>query len=222
MSAKISASVLDSNFTEIKITLRMLEDSKIEYIHFDVMDGNFVPNLTFGARLIKPLRPLTKLVFDTHLMIKNPEKYLADFLDAGSDIVTVHAEATKKIKEIIGTIHARGKKAGLSIKPGTPLSSIMKWLPSLDLVLVMSVEPGFGGQKFMEKMLEKVRKLRAVIDEKKYSCLIEIDGGINAETLPNACAAGIDLFVAGRAIFGEKDPRVAIRNLMQAVNNCKK
>ncbi len=221
MSAKISASVLDSDFSEIKTTLRMLEDSKIEYIHFDVMDGNFVPSLTFGAKLIKPLRPLTRLVFDTHLMIKNPEKYLADFLDAGSDIVTVHAEATKKIKEIIETIHARGKKAGLSIKPGTPLSSIMKWLPSLDLVLVMSVEPGFGGQKFMEKMLEKVRELRAVIDEKKYSCLIEIDGGINTETVSKACSAGIDLFVAGRAIFGEPDPAVAIKNLMNAVKGCK-
>jgi ribulose-phosphate 3-epimerase len=219
MSAKISASVLDADFSGIKDTLRMLEGAKVEYIHFDVMDGNFVPNLTFGAKLIKPLRPLTKLVFDTHLMINKPEKYLADFLDAGSDYVTVHAEATKKTKEIIEAIHARGKKAGLSIKPGTPLSSVMKWLPSLDLVLVMSVEPGFGGQKFMEKMLEKVKKLRAEIDRKKYNCLIEIDGGINIETAPIACAAGIDLFVAGRAIFGEKDPVAAIKNLMNAVKN---
>lgn len=220
MSAKISASVLDSNFAEIKATLRMLEESKVEYIHFDVMDGNFVPNLTFGAKLIKPLRPLTKLIFDTHLMINSPEKYLNDFLDAGSDYVTVHAEATEKTGEIIEAIHARGKKAGLSVKPGTNLSSIMKWLPMLDLVLVMSVEPGFGGQKFMEKMLEKVRALRAEIDNKKYNCLLEIDGGINKETAPVACAAGIDLFVAGRAIFGEPDPKAAIKNLMNAVNNC--
>jgi ribulose-phosphate 3-epimerase len=216
VSAKISPSILDSNFVEIKNTLRMLESSGIEYVHFDVMDGNFVPNLTFGAKIIKPLRPLTKLIFDTHLMINTPEKYAGDFLNAGSDIITVHVEATKKLPEIINAVHGAGKKIGISIKPKTPVSAVTKWLPQMDLVLVMSVEPGFGGQKFMETALEKVKELRLTIDKNKYKCLIELDGGINAGNVGSACAAGIDLFVAGNAIFGSGNPVEAIKELQEA------
>jgi ribulose-phosphate 3-epimerase len=217
MSVEISPSVLDSDFTDIKNTLRMLESSGIKYVHFDVMDGNFVPNLTFGAKIIKPMRPLTRLIFDTHLMIKTPEKYAGDFIKAGADIITVHSEATNKIKQIIDEVHAAGRRVGISIKPKTPVSAIIKWLPSLDLVLVMSVEPGFGGQKFMEPMLDKVRRLRALIDSNKYKCMLEIDGGINKDNVGLACAAGIDLFVAGNAVFGSGDPRAAIKALQEAV-----
>jgi ribulose-phosphate 3-epimerase len=221
MKTEISPSVLDSNFAEIKDTLKVLESSGIKYVHFDVMDGNFVPNLTFGAKIIKPLRPLTKLVFDTHLMIKNPEKYAADFLSAGADILTIHIEATSKVKQIIDQVHSAGKKAGISIKPGTPVSKIKKWLPMTDLVLVMSVEPGFGGQKFMPDALKKVSELRAIIDKKKYNCILEIDGGVNASLVPEVCAAGVDLFVAGSAVFGGGNPAEAIKKLQEAINSCK-
>jgi ribulose-phosphate 3-epimerase len=220
VKTEISPSVLDSDFSEIKDTLRMLEASGIKYVHFDVMDGNFVPNLTFGAKIIKPLRPHTKMIFDTHLMIKNPEKYIGDFLAAGSDIITVHIEAAKKIKEIIKTVHDAGKKIGLSIKPKTPASAVFKWLPHIDLVLVMSVEPGFGGQKFMQDALNKAEKLRELIDKNKYNCLLEIDGGVNAGLIPLICGAGIDLFVAGSAVFGQGDPVKAIKILQEAIKNC--
>lgn len=220
MKTEISPSVLDSNFAEIKDTLRMLEASGIKYVHFDVMDGNFVPSLTFGAKLIKPLRPLSKLIFDTHLMINTPEKYIDDFIKTGSDIITVHIEATKKMKEIITAVHAAGKKVGVSIKPKTPVSAIKKWLPQLDLVLVMSVEPGFGGQKFMHAALEKAKEIRALIDKNKYNCILEIDGGINAELVPLVCGAGIDLFVAGNAVFGTGDPSASIKKLQDAIKAC--
>lgn len=221
MKTEISPSVLDSDFSEIKNTLSTLENAGIKYVHFDVMDGNFVPNLTFGAKIIKPLRPHTKMIFDVHLMINNPEKYMSDFLKAGSDIITVHIEATKKLKEIIKTVHEAGKKVGISIKPKTPVSAINKWLPHIDLVLVMSVEPGFGGQKFLHDALEKAKKIRALIDKNKYNCMLEIDGGVNAALVPLVCGAGIDLFVAGSAVFGSGDPVKAIKILQEAINNCK-
>ena len=220
MKTEISPSVLDSNFADIKDTLRTLESAGIKYVHFDVMDGNFVPNLTFGAKIIKPLRPLTKLIFDTHLMINKPEKYVPDFIQAGADIITVHMEATKKLKEIIKTVHDAGKKIGISIKPKTPASALVKWLPYIDLVLIMSVEPGFGGQKFMHDALDKAKKIRALIDKNKYNIILEIDGGVNAGLVPLVCGAGIDLFVAGSAVFGGGDPVGAIKTLQNAINNC--
>lgn len=220
MKTEITPSVLDSDLSEIKSTLKMLEESGIKYVHFDVMDGNFVPNLTFGAKIIKPLRPLTKMIFDTHLMIKSPDKYLDDFIKAGSDIITVHFEATNKLQQIIDAIHAAGKKAGISIKPRTPVSKITKWLPKIDLALVMSVEPGFGGQKFMPAALEKAKTLRAIIDKNKYNCMLSIDGGVNAELVPLVCGAGIDLFVAGSAVFGGGNPKAAIKILQEAIKNC--
>jgi ribulose-phosphate 3-epimerase len=200
----LSTSILDSNFADIRTTIKMLDRAKVEFIHFDVMDGNFVPNITFGPKIIKPLRPLTTTPFDTHLMILNPEKYIDDFLQAGSDIITVHQES-------------RGKKVGFSIKPGTPAEVLYKYIDRIDLILVMSVEPGFGGQKFMEPVLNKVREYRDIVDKNKYDCLIEIDGGINKETAPLACAAGADILVSGSAIFGSKNPFKSIKELRNAV-----
>src|ERR1035437_7838335 len=209
----LSPSILDSDFSEIKSTIKMLDKAKAEFIHFDVMDGNFVPAITFGPKIMKPLRALTKIVFDTHLMILNPDKYADLFIDAGADIVTVHMEAVKDMKAMIKQVKDRGKKIGASIKPDTPSKTLHKYMENLDLVLVMSVEPGFGGQKFMEPMLDKVRDFRSIIDSNKLNCIIEIDGGINRENAHLACRAGVDAIVAGNAIFGSKNPAQAIKEL---------
>jgi len=209
----ISPSILDSDFSAIKNTILMLNKAKSEYIHFDIMDGNFVPAITFGPKIIKPLRPLTKIIFDTHLMILNPDKYADLFMDAGSDIITVHLEAVKDMKAMIKQVKDRGKKIGVSIKPNTPSKKLHKYIDQLDLVLVMSVEPGFGGQKFMEPMLKKVIDLRNIIDKNHLNCLIEIDGGINKSNAHLACQAGVDIVVAGSAIFGSGNPTKAIKEL---------
>ena len=209
----ISPSILDSDFSEIKATIKMLDEAKSEFIHFDIMDGNFVPALTFGPKIMKPLRPLTKAVFDTHLMINNPDKYADQFMDAGADFIVVHQEAVKDMKAMIKQVKDRGVKFGVSIKPNTPSSVLYPYMEELDLVLVMSVEPGFGGQKFMEPMLEKVRDFRKIIDTKKLNCLIEIDGGINKTNAHLACEAGVDVVVAGSAVFGSGNPPEAIREL---------
>jgi ribulose-phosphate 3-epimerase len=213
----LSPSILDSNFAEIKSTISLLDRAKVEYIHFDVMDGNFVPNITFGPKIMRPLRSLTGIPFDTHLMILHPEKYAPLFIEAGADIITVHQEASSDLASLIKMIHAAGKKAGVSIKPGTPASTLYKYMDSVDLILVMSVEPGFGGQKFMVPMLDKVRDFRQIIDRNKYNCLIEIDGGINKDNAPAAFAAGVDIFVAGSAIFGAADPEASIAQLRAAL-----
>ncbi|MCE5300528.1 MAG: ribulose-phosphate 3-epimerase [Spirochaetia bacterium] len=218
----LSPSILDSNFAEIKKTIKLLDKAGVEYIHFDIMDGNFVPNLTFGPKIIKPLRPLTKTVFDVHLMIQNPEKYTPLFIDAGADIITFHYEAVKNVAKAINLIKSYGKKAGVSIKPKTPATVLKKYLKDLDLVLIMSVEPGFGGQKFMPESLQKAAILKKEIIKKGYKCLLEIDGGINMETAPLAAAAGIDILVAGSAIFGAKNPMSAIKQLRAAIAGTQK
>ncbi|MCX8094182.1 MAG: ribulose-phosphate 3-epimerase [Candidatus Goldbacteria bacterium] len=206
MQKKLSVSILDSDFSKIKETIKRLEKNKVDWIHFDVMDGNFVPNLTFGAKLIKPLRKFSNLTFDTHLMIKKPEKYLQDFIDAGCDIITVHYEALKNFKKIIETIKRAGKKIGISIKPKTSVNVLKKYLCCIDLVLVMSVEPGFGGQKFNESVLQKVLQLKEIRKTKNYKYIIEIDGGINLQTAPIALKAGVDVIVVGNAIFSSENP----------------
>lgn len=216
----LSVSVLDSDFTKIAKTLKIIEKAGADMVHLDVMDGTFVPVITFGPKLIKPLKSLTRLPLDTHLMIQNPEKHIAAFADAGSDYITVHAEAVRDLKYAINMIKNLGVKAGVSVKPNTPLRKISSHLKSLDLVLVMSVEPGYGGQKFMEPMLEKVRKLRAIIDKNNYNCIIEIDGGINPSNAPAACKAGVDLVVAGSAVFGKGSPSKGVKDMKKAFRGC--
>lgn len=218
MKTEISVSILDSDLTAIKETLLMLSRTHISMVHFDVMDGNFVPNITFGAKFIKSARKLSNLIFDTHLMIKNPEKYLHDFIDAGCDIITIHYEASKNIKDIIKKIKDSGKKVGISIKPKTPVNVLKKYLPDLDLILIMSVEPGFGGQKFMESVLKKVEYLKKMKTLNKYKYLIEIDGGINLQTAPLAIKSGVNVLVIGSAIFSSNNPELAIKNFKKLIN----
>ena len=217
----LSPSILNSDFSCFDKTMKLLTAAKVDFIHLDIMDGNFVKNITFGAEIIKSLRPLTKIQFDAHLMVARPEKQLDNFIEAGADIVTVHFEAAKDVGKIIEYIKLKGKKAGLSIKPKTPVTKILDFVPDLDLVLIMSVEPGLGGQKFMPEVLPKVKKLREIIDKNRLSCLIEIDGGINKNTAPLACREGADVLVAGNAIFGSPDPQKAITELRNSVKNCR-
>ncbi len=214
----LSPSILDTNIVEIKTTMGILNRAKAEYVHFDIMDGNFVPALTYGAKIMKPLRSLTSIKFDTHLMINNPEKYADGFIEAGADLIMAHQEAVKDIDSFIKQIKSQGRLVGLSIKPNTPADTLFKFMDRIDMVLVMSVEPGFGGQKFMPASLEKVKTYRKIIDDNKYNCLIEIDGGINVENAPLAAAAGADVLVAGSAVFGAKDPEQAIYALRTAAN----
>jgi len=184
-----------------------------DYIHVDVMDGHFVPNITFGPVVIKKIRKYTKLPFDVHLMISPVEKYIKDFADAGADIITIHPEATDNIERCVKTIKSLGKKAGVSLNPKTPISSIEKVLNTLDLILVMSVHPGFAGQSFMPEVLSKVKELRKIIDAKGLKTDLEIDGGINFETGALAIKAGADVLVSGTTIFSGKSLKDNIQKL---------
>lgn len=204
----IAPSILSADFARLGEEISDVEKSGCDVLHVDVMDGNFVPNLTIGAPVVKSIRKVTKLPLDSHLMIDDPIRYVEDFKKAGTDWLTIHVEATDKVGETLDLIKSLGMKAGISLRPKTPLSSIDRFLPKLDLVLIMSVEPGFGGQSFMPEMMDKVSQLRS-----RFSGMISVDGGINTETSKQARAAGADILVAGTAVFGQQDRAAAIRSL---------
>lgn len=206
---KVAPSILSADFSNLERDIKIIEPY-VSYLHIDVMDGHFVPNLTIGAPVIKCIRNKSQLIFDTHLMISNPVKYVNDFIDAGSDYVTVHVEANKPL-EAIKMIKSRNVKAGISIKPDTPISTIIDFLPLVDLVLVMSVNPGFGGQKFMDVAIKKVRDLYSIREENGYSYLISVDGGINDKTAILVNKA--DILVAGSYVFKSEDKKEAIRRI---------
>lgn len=200
----ISPSILSADFTHLLDDILLVEKLGAEYLHFDVMDGHFVDNISFGIPVLKSISHSHNMVNDVHIMIENPKKYAQSFLDAGADILTFHYEACEsdeEVMEIIDIIKRSGKKAGISIKPNTPVEAIVPFLKVLDLVLVMSVEPGFGGQTFMESSIEKIKALRKIIDENKYNCLIEVDGGINDKTSKIVIDAGADILVCGSYLF---------------------
>lgn len=203
-------SVLDQNIIEIS---EKLEKIGIKYLHLDVMDNLFVPNKTFDDQFIKRIRPFSNLIFDTHLMIIEPEKYIDNYLDAGSDILTFHVEATIHSEEIIDKIKSRKKKVGISIKPKTPVHSIVEYLKKVDLVLIMSVEPGFGGQSFMNDVLEKVEYLKKYKEVHQLSYIIEIDGGINNHTIALAKQSGVELAVVGTYFFKKENMEATLKEL---------
>lgn len=202
---KLAPSLLAADFGILKEQLQELEKANVPYIHLDIMDGVFVPNLSFGLAVVQSIRKYTKMVFDVHLMIIEPERYVQQFAKAGTDIFCFHIEATKNAKELVAKIKELGMKAAIAVKPGTPLTAVEELLPELDMVLVMTVEPGFGGQKFMEDQMAKVEKLVQLRKEHNYHYDIEVDGGINPQTLKTAFAAGANVIVAGSAVMGAAD-----------------
>lgn len=210
-SIKIAPSVLSADFAKMGEEIKSVEKAGADIIHLDVMDGVFVPNITFGIKMVADVRKTTSLSLDCHLMIVHPEKYVKDFAKAGADYITVHYEACgENLKNTLLLIKENNVKCGLVINPDTPVEKIENLIPLCDMVLVMSVFPGFGGQKFIADVLDKCRAIRKIIDENNLDCLLEIDGGINADTAKSAREAGCDVLVAGSAVFGASDRVAAI------------
>ena len=202
---KISPSILSADFTRLADQVHEAEEAGVDYIHVDVMDGHFVPNITIGPLVVKALRPITKLPLDVHLMIENPELYIEDFSKAGADIITVHQEATPHLHRTIQQIHDLGIKAGVSINPSTSVRTLDEIICDVELILVMSVNPGFGGQSYIHSCTNKILMVRVMLDERGFSADLEVDGGVNVDTVNEVISAGANAFVAGSAIFNDKN-----------------
>jgi len=202
---KLAPSILSADFARLGEQIDEAARAGADYIHVDVMDGHFVPNITIGAPVVAAIRPLTGLPLDVHLMIEHPERYISDFVDAGADIITVHVEASPHLKSTIRLIKELGAKAGVSLNPATPLSAVDEFVHHVDLVLIMSVNPGFGGQSFIPETLPRIANMRRMLDNRKPGIELEVDGGINAENAPEIVEAGADVLVAGNSIFRAED-----------------
>jgi ribulose-phosphate 3-epimerase len=216
--AKIAPSLLSADFADIAEQIRMVEAAGADELHLDSMDGRFVPNLTWGMKIVKDLRRLTSLPFDCHLMIVEPEKYVDAFRDAGADVITFHYEATPHQHRLLRHLRAIGAKAGIAINPGTPVAMLTDLIEEIDRVLVMSVNPGFGGQSFIERALAKASEVRALLDERNPACEIELDGGIGLQNLERAALAGADVLVAGNSVFAAADPPAALRDMRRRLD----
>ncbi len=210
---KISPSILSCDYAKMGEEFETMKRCGADWLHIDVMDGHFVPNITLGAPIVKCMRKYSDLVFDVHLMISDPKKYIPDFAKAGADVITFHIESDSPVEETIDLIRSLGCVAALAVKPGTPVETVFPYLEKLGMVLVMTVEPGFGGQSFMEDMMPKVAALRSEINRRGLSTDIQVDGGISLSTVETAASAGANVLVAGSAIFGAEDPQAMIAEL---------
>lgn len=212
----IAPSILSADFSRLGEQVRSVEQAGAEFLHIDVMDGHFVPNITIGPLIVKSLRPHSGLVFDVHLMIENPARYIAEFAAAGADIITVHAETCPHLHRTLQMIKQCGKKAGLAYNPATAPQGLEYVLPMLDMILVMTVNPGLGGQDFIPQMLPKIREIGSLLDMEKSEVLLQVDGGVNASTAAAVVRAGARVLVAGSAVFGAADPTLAVKELKEA------
>ena len=218
MSIIISPSILGGSFANMQDTIKLIDQSKAEYIHFDVMDGDFVPNLTFGPQFISNVRSFSKKIFDVHLMINRVGKFLDDYIKAGSDIITFHLEIDEDINELIIKIKNNNIKCGIAIKPATPWEDLKPYLDNIDQIIIMTVEPGFGGQKFMDDQLSKITQLKKYLVDNQYSIDLEIDGGVNFETGKKCIDAGANILVAGSFLFKQDDLTQATNQLNEFFN----
>ena len=205
---ELSPSLLSADFTDLKSEIEVLDKNGVKYLHLDVMDGMFVPKISFGPMIIKQLRPLTNMVFDVHLMIEDPDRYVQNFKDAGADILTVHYEACKHLHRTISYIKSLGMKAGVSLNPATNIEVLDYVLEDLDLVLIMSVNPGFGGQSFIPSAIDKIKNLKAKIRERNLNVIVEVDGGVKTTNVKDVIEAGADLIVSGSDVFADKENRI--------------
>lgn len=212
----LAPSILSADFTRIHEAIEIINNSSAEYIHCDVMDGSFVPNITFGPKMIADIKKIAKKPLDVHLMMDNPERYIYDFVRAGADIITVHAEATKHLHRLIYMIKETGVKAGVAINPATSINAIQPIVGDIDMLLVMTVNPGFGGQKFIPECLSKISTAAGLFAMRGVDALIEVDGGINDETIVDVARAGANIIVTGSAVFSSEDPAAAIEKLHAA------
>jgi len=213
MNIKIAPSILSADFAKLGEEIKSVEAAGADLIHVDVMDGHFVPNITIGPLVVRALRPVTDLPLDVHLMIENPDQYIKEFASAGADFITVHAEACIHLHRTVHLIKSLGVKSGVVLNPATPLSVLDYILEDVELVLIMSVNPGFGGQKFIPSAIRKIEKLRTKIDTLGLDVIIEVDGGVNVDTISDVAQAGADICVAGSAVFGKPDYKKAIADL---------
>lgn len=215
MSVRIAPSILSANFAALAEDILKVEKAGAHMIHVDVMDGHFVPNITIGPPVIRSIRKITKLPLDVHLMITDPDRYIPQFVDAGANILTVHAEATVHLDRTLNFIRSQKVGVGVSINPATPLSALEHGLGLADMLLIMTVNPGFGGQKFIPYTVEKIRHARQTIEDRRYRCVIEVDGGIDTDTLSDVVMAGAEVLVAGSAIFHAPDPSRKVKEMLE-------